>query len=61
MKRVIKKSSQLDNVLSFLWAVVIIVGCTYLVFWKGVSAWWYVLALALLNVDVYYYKETIEE
>jgi hypothetical protein len=32
----------------FLWAAFIIAGCSYLVFWKGASAWWYVLAVILL-------------
>lgn len=61
MKKVIKKSSQLDNIIGFLWACIIIIGCSYLVFWKGISAWWYLFALLLIQVDVYYYKETIEE
>lgn len=61
MKKTIKKSTQLDNILCLIWALIIIVGCTYIVFWKGASAWWYVLALALASGDLYYYKETIEE
>ncbi len=61
MKKTIKKSTQLDNIMSFIWAIGIIGGCTYLVFWKEASGWWYLLALLLCSADVYYYKETIEE
>ena len=30
-----------------VWEVLILGGCTYLVFWKGASPWWFVLAVLL--------------
>ena len=30
-----------------VWAVFIIGGCSYIVFWKGHSGWWFALALPL--------------
>jgi membrane protein YdbS with pleckstrin-like domain len=61
MKKTIKKSTQLDNILGFTWALIIVIGCTYIVFWKGASGWWYLMAIVFLQADAYYYKETIEE
>lgn len=62
MKKEIKKSSQLDNIIAFIWAILVIGTFTYLIFWKNESPWWYIFACLLLCVDVYYYKETsIEE
>lgn len=34
-------------VLAFLWDFFLIGGVTYLVFWKGHSGWWFVLAIVL--------------
>lgn len=33
--------------LKFVWTVTVISVTTYLVFWKGHSGWWYLLALIL--------------
>lgn len=33
----------------FMWAVIVLVGCSYVVFWKGQSGWWFVLAVALMG------------
>ena len=30
-----------------VWEVLILGGCAYLVFWKGASPWWFVLAVLL--------------
>jgi hypothetical protein len=27
------------------WQVVVILGCAYVVFWKGASGWWFALAI----------------
>jgi hypothetical protein len=34
-------------VCSYLWATLVLGICTYLVFWKDHSGWWYVLAIFL--------------
>ena len=33
----------------FLWAGAVLGTCTYVVFWKGFSGWWYCLAILLLS------------
>ena len=35
-------------ILKFVWASVVLGTCTYLVFWKEASGWWYLLAILLL-------------
>jgi hypothetical protein len=35
-------------ILKFVWAAAVLGTCTYLVFWKEASGWWYLLALMLL-------------
>ena len=61
MKREIKESTTFDNILSFIWVAFVLTGTCYLVFWQGISAWWFVLAVALMHVDIYHKKETIED
>lgn len=34
-------------ILTFIWDVFLIAGTSYLVFWKGVSGWWFVLAIVI--------------
>lgn len=34
-------------IVDFLWGVLMIAGCAYLVFAEGHSPWWFVLAVAL--------------
>lgn len=31
-----------------VWNLVLICGTSYLVFWKGISGWWFVLAMLLI-------------
>ena len=31
----------------FVWAMTMVLGCAYLVFWKNHSGWWFVLAVFL--------------
>lgn len=38
---------------NFAWTVLVVGTTTYLVFWKDHSGWWYLLALALIQSDVY--------
>jgi len=33
---------------ALIWILTIIVGCSWLVFYQGASAWWFVLAVCLL-------------
>lgn len=59
MKRKTTKSTTLDNLLGFIWSAGVLCGTTYLVFWRGESGAWYLLALILMSVSVYH--EKIEE
>jgi hypothetical protein len=34
-------------VCDFLWSIIILASCTYVVFWMGQSGWWYALAIFL--------------
>lgn len=61
MKNITTESSIIGNILEFIWAVGIIFGCAYLVFWKGESAWWFVLAIFLANVSVNKSKTVITD
>ena len=36
-------------ILDFIWSVGVIGGCAYIVFWKGHSGWWFILAIALVS------------
>lgn len=38
-------------IVDFLWGLLVIGTCTYLVFWQGHSGWWYVLAVGLAGWD----------
>lgn len=60
MKTTTTESTTLDNIIGFIWAIVIVFGCSYLVFWKEESPWWFLLALLLLNVSVYH-KKVVQE
>lgn len=35
------------TILSWAWCILVFGTCTYLVFWKDHSGWWYLLALIL--------------
>lgn len=34
-------------ILHYLWMAFCLVGCAYVVFWKGFSGWWFLLAILL--------------
>jgi hypothetical protein len=40
--------STLHTLIAAIWTLTIIGGCTYLVFWKDASGWWYLLAMLFL-------------
>lgn len=61
MKKKITTSTTFDNILGFLWSVFVLTGGCYLVFWKGISAWWFVLIVLLLSVNVWHKKEEYED
>jgi hypothetical protein len=33
---------------SLIWDLALLAGCSYIVFWRGHSAWWFLLAVALM-------------
>jgi hypothetical protein len=37
------------EVCSLIWCALIIVGCAYLVFWRGHNGWWFALAILLMS------------
>lgn len=39
---------------SLIWDIICVGGCTYLVFWRGHSGWWYILALAVCDSSTMY-------
>ncbi len=39
----------LNSILIFLWGIFNIGGCAYLVFWRGNSGWWFLLAILLAS------------
>ena len=47
---------QVCYVCRFLWCVVVWSAATYLVFWKGASAWWYVLVVLITQGDCKSYR-----
>lgn len=59
MKRKITKSTTTDNIIGFLWALLVFGTFTYLIFWREASGWWYLLAGALSYTSVWH--EKIEE
>ena len=61
MKTTITQSTTVDNILGFLWAIFVVTGASYLVFYKGISAWWFVLAVLLLSASVWHKKTVIEQ
>ena len=42
----------------FFWCVLVWGTCTYLVFWKGNSGWWYVLASLITEGDCKSYRSS---
>lgn len=61
MKTQVIESTTIDNIIVLLWAVFIISGCSYLVFWRNESGWWFILAILLLSASVYHKKVTTEQ
>jgi hypothetical protein len=61
MKKTTYESTGFDNLLSMLWAVFVVSGYFYLVFWKGASVWWVLLLIVLLSAGVWSKKEVIED
>lgn len=39
---------QLLLILAIIWNIFIIAGTSYIVFWKGESGWWFLLAILLM-------------
>jgi len=37
-------------VIYYLYVIFLLVGCSYLVFWKGASGWWYLLAVLMSQI-----------
>ncbi len=37
------------EVCSLIWGALVLIGCTYIVFWLGQSGWWYAFAVLLLS------------
>jgi membrane protein YdbS with pleckstrin-like domain len=37
------------SVIMIAWALLIVCGCAYVVFWRGESGWWWVLAIVLMG------------
>lgn len=56
MKKTITESTTFDNILGFIWAVFVLTGGSYLIFYKGISAWWFILVVLLLSVSVWHKK-----
>jgi hypothetical protein len=50
-----------DSLIVFLWVMFLIGGCTYLVFWKDASGWWYVLAILLASTAQTSYARELKE
>jgi len=40
-------NDSVDSICVLLWLIFLFGGCTYLVFWKGASGAWYLLAMML--------------
>lgn len=51
-KKTIRETNTVGIVLEFLWAVLVIGGCAYLVFFKGASGWWFVLAVIIAQASI---------
>jgi hypothetical protein len=39
------------SAIGWAWDFFLIGGCAYLVFWRGQSGWWFLLAMILLATD----------
>lgn len=39
----------MTGILRFIWFIVVYGTCTYLVFWKDASGWWYLLAIVIAS------------
>ena len=48
-------------ILEWLWAVIVLIGTTYLVFWVGISGWWYLLSCYLMTFTLSKKKVEIED
>ena len=57
MKKKVTTSTTGDNIICFLWAIFVLTDVSYLVFWKGISAWWFILIALLLSASVWHRKE----
>lgn len=51
MKTITKKTNTVGIILDFMWGSLVLVGTTYLVFFKGINPWWYLLALLLMSAS----------
>lgn len=46
-KEQVAKDIRQGNWIRLAWMLLMICGCTYVVFWRDASGWWYVLAILL--------------
>jgi hypothetical protein len=46
-KEQVARDRTLCSIVLLGWAALMICGCAYVVFWKGASGWWFVLAAML--------------
>jgi hypothetical protein len=60
MKTTTTESTTFDNILGFIWAVFVLTGGTYLVFFKGASELWFILICLLLGASVYHKRVVTE-
>jgi len=60
MKTTTRTTNNLGLILEFLWAIIILGGITYLVFWKDASGWLY-LGLLLANTSINSKKVDVKE
>lgn len=38
-------------VMYYIYAIILIAGTAYLVFYKGISGWWFIMTLVLLQIS----------
>lgn len=60
MKKTVTETNSFNNFLEFTWTVLVFSVTTYLVFWKGHSGWWYLLALLLASASLSTKKTEME-
>lgn len=39
------------SIVNAIWNIFIITGCSYVVFFKGYSGWWFLVAVGILDYD----------